>query len=184
MLQKGFTLIELMIVVAIIGILSMFALPAYQDYTKRTYVSEGMALATAAKLSVTEQFATEGKWAENNKDAGLQAPDAIKGQSVNAISVGLGDGGINDDVTTAATDVSNISIFYNTKVISGATAPANANDAATPVAADANSLTIAPVFDAATAQGSIIWVCREAGTSLEKKWLPSNCRTQEAQNNP
>jgi type IV pilus assembly protein PilA len=58
MVQKGFTLIELMIVVAIIGILAAVALPAYQDYTVRGRVTEGLNLAAAAKLAVTETFAS------------------------------------------------------------------------------------------------------------------------------
>ena len=59
-MQKGFTLIELMIVVAIIGILAAVALPAYQDYTIRSRVTEGIVLATAPKLAVTETFASRG----------------------------------------------------------------------------------------------------------------------------
>jgi type IV pilus assembly protein PilA len=58
-MQKGFTLIELMIVVAIIGILAAVALPAYQDYTVRAKVTEGLSLATAAKLAVAETFAAK-----------------------------------------------------------------------------------------------------------------------------
>lgn len=59
-LQKGFTLIELMIVVAIIGILAAIALPAYQDYTIRSRVTEGLNLAGAAKLAVAETYASRG----------------------------------------------------------------------------------------------------------------------------
>ncbi|ODU61880.1 MAG: pilus assembly protein [Lautropia sp. SCN 66-9] len=78
--QQGFTLIELMIVVAIIGILAAVALPAYQDYTVRARVSEGLALASAAKTTVAEN-ATNG----NNLDAGWTAPAA----TTNVQSVGI-----------------------------------------------------------------------------------------------
>ena len=69
-IQKGFTLIELMIVVAIIGILAAIALPAYQDYTVRAKVSEGLVLAEAAKLAVAETQQANGILATSNTAAG------------------------------------------------------------------------------------------------------------------
>jgi type IV pilus assembly protein PilA len=70
-LQKGFTLIELMIVVAIIGILAAIAIPAYQDYTIRAQVSEGMNLAAAAKAAVAETFLNRGAAPTNRRVAGM-----------------------------------------------------------------------------------------------------------------
>ena len=72
-LQKGFTLIELMIVVAIIGILAAIAIPAYQDYTIRAQVSEGMTLAAAAKAAVAETFLNTGEAPVNRTIAGMSA---------------------------------------------------------------------------------------------------------------
>ncbi len=72
-LQKGFTLIELMIVVAIIGILAAIAIPAYQDYTIRAQVSEGMNLAAAAKAAVAESFLNRGTAPANRTAAGMSA---------------------------------------------------------------------------------------------------------------
>ena len=104
-MQKGFTLIELMIVVAIIGILAAIALPAYQDYTKRTHVSEGLTLAGGAKASVTEYYSSQGKFPSNNSSAGLAAKADIKGNAVTSVEVASG----------------KITITYNDKVESGKT---------------------------------------------------------------
>ena len=69
-IQKGFTLIELMIVIAIIGILAAIAIPAYQDYTIRSQVTEGLTLASQTKASVAEYYASNGRWPVDNADLG------------------------------------------------------------------------------------------------------------------
>ena len=89
--QQGFTLIELMIVVAIIGILAAIAIPAYQDYTIRAQVSEGLNLSAGAKAAVTEYFQDQGAFPSTNNLAGLSAPGNITSQYVSQVEVtGLG----------------------------------------------------------------------------------------------
>ncbi len=87
-MQKGFTLIELMIVIAIIGILAAIAIPAYQDYTIRAKVSEGLNLAGAAKLAVSETFDSTGAFATSNALYGLPAAASITGTNTSSVSVG------------------------------------------------------------------------------------------------
>jgi type IV pilus assembly protein PilA len=85
-MQQGFTLIELMIVVAIIGILAAIALPAYQDYTIRTQVSEGMTLASGAKTAVAEYYDNKGAFPSNNAEAGLATATDITGKYVLSVT--------------------------------------------------------------------------------------------------
>ena len=86
--QQGFTLIELMIVVAIIGILAAIAIPAYQDYTIRAQVSEGLNLSGGAKAAVTEYTMDTGSFPTTNAIAGLSASGDINGKYTSAVAVG------------------------------------------------------------------------------------------------
>ncbi|MES0873756.1 pilin [Sinimarinibacterium thermocellulolyticum] len=86
--QQGFTLIELMIVVAIIGILAAIAIPAYQDYTIRAQVSEGINLAAGAKTAVAEVFQDSGTFPGSNASAGLSQAASITGKYVTQVAVG------------------------------------------------------------------------------------------------
>ncbi|WP_322522415.1 pilin [Guyparkeria halophila] len=85
--QKGFTLIELMIVVAIIGILAAIAIPAYQDYTIRAQVSEGMSLASGVRTAMSESFQTTGDWPTDNSAAGVSPSNEIVGEYVSGVAV-------------------------------------------------------------------------------------------------
>ncbi|MBH6318575.1 pilin [Neisseria meningitidis] len=89
-LQKGFTLIELMIVIAIVGILAAVALPAYQDYTARAQVSEAILLAEGQKSAVTEYYLNHGIWPGDNNSAGVATSTDIKGKYVKEVKVANG----------------------------------------------------------------------------------------------
>jgi type IV pilus assembly protein PilA len=165
--QKGFTLIELMIVVAIIGILAAIAIPAYSDYTIRAQVTEGLNLSGAVKAAVGETFSSNGTWPTSNTTAGLDAAGNIKGKYVTSVAVGT-DGSVGPGV---------ILITYG----------GQANN-------KINGMTLS-LTPYTSQNGDIAWVCGDKGTagtsgltvasgasipsgggSLTAKYRPANCR--------
>jgi type IV pilus assembly protein PilA len=154
--QKGFTLIELMIVVAIIAILAAIAISQYQDYVIRSQVSEGSSLADGVKTSVGEFVNNYGRFQSgtgnnSNVSLGLAIPGSISGTYV--ASVGTA-GGV-------------IAAHYSNQTVSGQTFKSNS-------AINGATLLFSPVTHA----GSITWTCKKAtvGTTLKDKWLPASCR--------
>jgi type IV pilus assembly protein PilA len=156
--QKGFTLIELMIVIAIIGILAAIAIPAYQNYTIRSQVTEGLSLADGWKTAISEFYDQNGTFPTGSSVAGSAtqiAESAVTGKYVSAIAIA---------------QPGQIQITY-----SGAQANKNING---------KFLDLSPGLDA---NNDIIWICGTAtrpaltiaapadGTTVANQYLPSAC---------
>ena len=155
-MQKGFTLIELMIVIAIIGILAAIALPAYQDYTARAQVSEAIVLAEGQKAAVAEYYATNGVFPTSNEEAGVAAATNITGKYVSQVAVGakgvitatMKDSGVNSDIKGGT-----VSLEPGVATVTtGGSGSASSN-------------------------GAFTWKCGPSGAKpLDKKFLPATCR--------
>jgi len=150
--QKGFTLIELMIVVAIIGILAAVALPAYQDYTVRAKMSEVILAMSACRTSITEVYQTGGTAPLANS---WGCEQNVSSKYVESLATDA-NGVVTAKVRNVSTDVNGT--FVTLTPLANATTTANAT----------------------TMMGSGLygWLCGSTGTTLNTKYLPGSCRGQ------
>jgi len=168
-LQKGFTLIELMIVVAIIGILAAIAIPAYQDYTIRTQVSEGLTLASDIKAGVAEYAAQTGDWPADLIEAGLGSAAAAadkSGRYVGSIDVQNGTITITYG-RDANTRIDNLTLALQPVV--------NENGDVVWICGNADDPAATYVNSAGAAGGGVDSV--DGVTTVLDKHMPASCRT-------
>jgi type IV pilus assembly protein PilA len=163
-MQKGFTLIELMIVVAIIGILAAIAIPAYQDYTIRSQVTEGLNLAGAVKAAVAETYSQTGSWPADLKAAGVVDANGNatppSGKYVSGVTIVTG------TITIAYGNQVNKNVFTKTLTLKPLVSP-NADV----VWLCGNALAPSGASEASTGNSGA------ASTNVIDKYLPASCRT-------
>jgi type IV pilus assembly protein PilA len=161
-IQKGFTLIELMIVIAIIGILAAIAIPAYQNYTIRSQVTEGLSLADGWKTSISEYYAQNGSFPTTSGSTGGPQTVAVSGASAGKYVGSVAVGGLGGIVVTYTGPQANAKLSAGTN----------------------NVLALNPGTDA---NYDVIWVCGTAsipaavtisgstGTTVAPAYLPASC---------
>lgn len=154
--HRGFTLVEVMIVVGILGVLATLAIPAYQDYVIRSQVTEGLEFAAATKASVAEYYLTRGTWPESNSAIGLGTADSVQGKYVS--SVRLADGGI----TVTFGNQAHAAVLNGHAV--GLTPAVTASG------------TVVWRCGTAAAPEGVVEAAAEATTTIEGKFLPTACR--------
>ena len=154
--QKGFTLIELMIVVAIIGILAAIAIPAYQNYIARSQVTDALSLASGLKVPTTEVMTQKATCPSNASAAseGIAKADGIKSKYVESVTVAE-----KTAATGGAAPVCTITAKFNSTGVSSGL--------------QGKELVLTSVENA----GSTDWTCTSTGTNkIEQKYLPSSCK--------
>lgn len=181
LLQKGFTLIELMIAIAIVAILAAIALPAYLDYTTRAKVSEGIVVMDGMKLKVEEAFYSEGSISTQSlPDEVVVTPQAQLGRYIKTIGFARGSGAANTN-SASADEATKVGVKYNNAV-----APvldkelcllATFQPQTSQTTAGSTFANLSLSAAASAGEDKITWICRTDTTNtILQKYLPTNCR--------
>ena len=159
-IQSGFTLIELMIVVAIIGILAAIAIPQYQNYVARAQMSEALSLASGGKVALAEYFNTKGEFPASNGAAGMETNTTIKGKYVTSVTVDA------LPAVTVATEGNPLSGPKGILIV-------HMDETGTHTLLMDGKMTLTGTASG----GSITWACADgAGATTITKYLPSSCK--------